>query len=391
MGFTEEDDQCKQCDQDLSEDCTHPSGCASHHRFWDMQQNAAAKKGPLPPTTPPTPAHRDAARIYEKMKEVEELGIKQEAHRTAAASSSSNERNPLAPMIEGLDAMPVFEPFHPNFLSQTGGSGAPRWGVRPLTEGLPKTGELFVRSLIGPPRFTQPFYDDSPYRGVKVHRGFGAGMVFGPVKEVAQTEDDPTRLNKAGFTSVMVPNPAHYMDAKNPERIRWEEQHGPLPSVECCPDIWINIYTTRNNVGHPTDLRFCELKRTTGSSSANPQELDSSYYGASVERWRRAKEQEPEREAVEREVEPTEETSAPTDAATQGGTASADLAPGAETDGGATELPTRRSVLPDVDVERVLLGLMVLGVVESSRFTEILDDGTAARLHDQVETTLWKS
>ncbi len=106
-----------------------------------------------------------------------------------------------------------------------------------MTEGPPKRGELFVRSLIGPPDFNLCLWDDWPYRGIKLHRGFSAGMIFGPVKEIAQTDDDETRLPKAGFTSVRVPNPARYLDINNPDRRISEVLYGPLPSAVKYPDV----------------------------------------------------------------------------------------------------------------------------------------------------------
>jgi len=329
------------------------------------------------------------------MKEVEELKREKEAQRTAAASSSSRESDPPVPMIEGSGAMPVFEPFDKNFLLLTGGSGGPRKGVRPLTEGPPKRGELFARSLIGPPDFNLSLWDDKPYRGIEIHRGFGAGMIFGPVKEIAQTDDDETRLPKAGFTSVRVPNPARYLDVNNPDRMEYEVLHGPLPSAVKYPDVWINIYTTRNNVGTRTDLRFCELRKTSASSSANPKELDPSVYGTTMGRWRPKKKDEDQigvygpivgAASLDREAESTEQTGVPTDAATLGGTASANPTLGAEADGGAAALPIQRTVVPDEDVTRVLLSLMVLGVVETSRLTGLLSDVSAALVSDQAES-----
>ena len=152
-------------------------------------------------------------------------------------------------------------------------------------------------------------------------------MIFGPVKEIAQTEDDETRLPKAGFTSVRVPNPARYLDIHNPDRKEYEVLHGPLPSPVKYPDVWINIYTTRNNVGTRTDLRFCELRKTSASSSTSPPELDPSVYGTTVNRWRPKREDE-DRSGVygpivgaaslDREAGSNEPTGAPTDAATLG-------------------------------------------------------------------------
>ena len=97
-------------------------------------------------------------------------------------------------------------------------------------------------------------------------------MIFGSVKQVAQIQDDPSRRRPAGFTSVLVPNPSTYMDDQNPERIRWELAHGPLPAREDYPEVWINVYTTRNNRGVISDLRYCEIEKTVEVRVGLPQQ-----------------------------------------------------------------------------------------------------------------------
>ncbi len=186
--------------------------------------------------------------------------------RTQAPRASS------AAMTSGSDNPTIFPPFGWNFLNQNGGGGRPTRGERPLVDGLPTDGDVFVRQLIGPPRFTLPYYDDAPYNGRRLHKGLGVGTVFGPVKAVNHTEDDDTRYKRsgrtgwnsgewapAGFTSVLVPNPAQYWSRDDLDRVKWEKVHGTLPSPGAHPFVWINVYTTRNIYNKWSELLYCEV------------------------------------------------------------------------------------------------------------------------------------
>ena len=125
--------------------------------------------------------------------------------------------------------------------SEIRGSGRPvRCPKRLLShQGIRRDQKLYLRQLIGPPRFKVPWYTAPPYEGTYLHRGFDAGAVLGPVVTYVYVGSMPF---KPGFLSCCIETPS---------------REGLLANA---PDhVWVNAWCTHNKNGQPVGISYCEL------------------------------------------------------------------------------------------------------------------------------------